>query len=65
VDTEEVVVEVAAPVAAAAAMSQDRVEVDVEDIDQFQMRHRSPHTSAICRRALYRVISNRYSAVYR
>ena len=56
------VIEVA--VAAVVVTSQDRVGVDAGDIDQFQMKHHLLHTLATCRRALYRVISNRSSAVY-
>ena len=61
----EVVVVVAAAAAVAVVTTLDRVEVDVVDIDQFQTKHRLLHTSATCQRALYRVISNRYSALYR
>jgi len=58
-----VVIEVVAE--AAVVTSLDPAEVDAGDIDQFQTKRHLLRTSATCQRALYRVISNRYSAVYR
>jgi len=51
--------------AVAVVTSQDRGEVDAGDIDQFQTKRRSLRILATCQQALYRAISNKYSAVYR